>query len=265
MEQQQPDSNPNNEFSSQASEMSLTDKLTGVFTEPSNFFENVKLFGPKTIDWIVPMVVYVLLLILTNWMVTSNPDIKAELDSIQRKATEESLDKAVKEGRMTEAQKEEQLEQIEKMTSSSAMKIIQYISIAVFMFVFLFVISALYYLVWVFILKGQGNYSHALSVYGLASLINSVEAILVALLSLIMVKFITGFHLAAFLSVEKGTALSYFLTKINPFTFWWLYVVGVGLGKVYSIPKNKSLITIFVVWLVYVVIGKFIPFLSFGS
>jgi hypothetical protein len=114
-------------------------------------------------------------------------------------------------------------------------------------------------------LKGQGSYNHALSVYGLSLVINMIEVILVSILSLIMVKFMNSFNVAAFLDLEKGKTLNYILSKINPFTFWWLYVVGVGLGKVYSVPKNKSLITIFVLWLIYVLIGKFIPFLSFGT
>jgi len=264
MDEQFQNLEPSSENLSQPEEMSFLDKMTGIFTEPSKVFENVKFFGPKNSDWVIPILLVILLTVVTNYIVTSNPDIKAELDAIQRKATEEAFNKAVKEGRMTEAQKEEQMEQIEKMTSGPTMRIIQYFSIAVFMFVFLFIIAAVYYLIWVVILKGQGSYSNALSVYGLASFINMVEIILVAIVSLLMVKLITGLGLSIFIEAEKGTTLNYILSKINPFTFWWLYVIGIGLSKVYSVPKNKSLISIFVLWLVYVIVAKFIPFLSFG-
>lgn len=249
---------------SQPERMSFFDKFTNIFFEPSKVFENVKLFEPKTSDWMIPILSLIFLIIVTNYIVTSNPDIKAEIDLIQKKATEEALDKAVKEGKITEAQKEEQMEQLEKMISGPAMRIFQYIGIAIFTFVFLFLVTAIYYLIWVFLLKGEGNYSHALSVYGLASFINMIEIIIVAILSLVMMKLLTGFHLAAFLEVEKGSTQSYILSKINPFTFWWLYVVGAGLSKVYSIPKNKSLIAIFVLWLIYVVVARFIPFLTYG-
>lgn len=250
---------------SKVEEMSFLDKITGIFTEPKRVFENVKLYGPKPIEWVLPIFLLIALTILSSLVVTSHPDIKAEIDAMSRKATEEALDKAVKEGRITQQQKEEQLEQMEKFTSSPVMRIVQYVSIAVFMLVFLFVVVAVYYLTWVFLLKGQGSYAHGLSVYGLASFITMLEAIIVALISLIIVKFVPGFNLLLFFEVEKGTTLSYILSKINPFTFWWLYVIGVGLSEVYSVDKIKSLIAIFGLWLIYVVIGKFIPFLSFGA
>lgn len=256
---------PDEELAPQVKEMNFTDKMTGVFTEPSRVFENVKLFGPKVIDWLVPLLLLIGLTILSTYLLTSNPEIKAEIDLRTRQASEERLDKLVKEGKITQQQKEEQLEQIEKFTSGPVMQIIQYISITVFMFVFAFILSAIYWLIWIFILKGQGGYNHALSVYGLSLFINLIEVILVSIVALLMSKLINSFSVAAFLEIEKGTTLSYILSKINPFTFWWLYVLGVGLGKVYSVPKNKSLITIFVLWIIYVVIAKFIPFLSFGT
>ncbi len=252
------------EPSNKIEELSFLDKVAGIFVEPSKVFENIRLFNPKTIDWLVPIVILIILTIFTNLLVTSNPEIKAEIESIQRKAYEESLEKAVKEGKLTEQQKEEQLEQIEKFTSGPAMRIIQYISIAVFTFVFLFIITAVYHLIWGIIFKGQGNYANALSVYGLSQFINMVEIILVAILSIVMTKMLMGFSVSAFLNLEKGTLLNYVLSKVNPFTFWWLYVVGVGLAKVYDIPKNKSLLTILILWLIYVVVAKFVPYLSFG-
>ncbi len=245
--------------------MSFFDKFIGVLVEPGKVFENVKVHGRKTVDWLVPILLLIVFTILSSWTIMRNPEIKADLDAKQRTAIEENLDKAVKEGKMTQQQKEEQLEQIEKFTSGPAMQIIQYISIAVFMFVFLFVLSGVYFFIWTFLLKGQGKFSDALSVYGLSTVISLIEVILVAIVSLLMVKLINGISVAAFLDVEKGTTLSYILSKVNPFTFWWLYVLGVGLSKVFVVPKGKSLITIFALWLVYVVIARFIPFLSFGT
>ncbi len=222
MEEQIQNIEPSNENVPQVEELSFLDKVTGIFTEPSKVFENVKIFGPKTIDWLLPIIILIVAVILTNFIVMSHPDIKADIDARSREATEAALDKAVKEGKMTEAQKEEQLEQIEKFTSGPTMMIFQYVSIAVFMFLFLFLVAGVYHLIWGFVLKGQGTYSHSLSVYGLSSFISLVEVIIVAVISLIMVKFLTGFHLASFVNVEKGTTLSYVLSKINPFTFWWL-------------------------------------------
>jgi len=265
MDEQFQNQQPNEEITPQVEEMNFSDKMTGVLTEPSKVFENVKIYGPKFVDWFVPLLILIFLTILSTYLITSNPEIKAEIDAKTRQASEERLDKLVKERKITKQQKEEQLEEIEKLTSGPALQIIQYTSITIFMFVFAFILSAVYWLIWIFILKGQGSYNYALSVYGLSLFINMIEVILVSIIALAMSKLINSFSVASFLELEKGTTLNYILSKINPFTFWWLYVVGVGLGKVYSVPKNKSLIAIFVLWLIYVVVGKFIPYLSFGT
>lgn len=249
----------------QAEPMSFIDKFIGVLVEPSKVFENVKIHGSKTVDWLVPILLLIVFTILSSWTIMQNPEIKAEIDAKQRSAIEANLDKAVKEGKMTQQQKEEQLEQIEKFTSGPGMQIIQYISIAVFMFIFLFILSGVYFFIWNFVLKGKGYFAGAMSVYGLSSIISLIEVVIVAIISLLMVKLINGINLAAFLDIEKGTTLSYVLSKVNPFTFWWLYVIGVGLSQVFEVPKQKSLVAIFALWLVYVVIAKFIPFLSFGT
>lgn len=249
----------------QSEPMSFLDKFIGVLVEPGKVFENVKVHGPKTVDWLVPILLLIIFTILSSWTIMQNPEIKAEIDAKQRLAIEENLNKAVKEGKMTQQQKEEQLEQIEKFTKGPGMQIIQYISIAVFMFIFLFILSGVYFFVWNLVLKGRGNFAGAMSVYGLSSIISLIEVVIVAIVSLLMVKLINGISLAAFLDIEKGTTLIYVLSKINPFTFWWLYVIGVGLSKVFDVPKQKSLIAIFALWLIYVVIAKFIPFLSFGT
>ncbi len=246
-------------------EMTFTDKIAGVIIEPSKTFESVKIFGPKFIDWFVPLIIFIGLMILSIYLITSNPEIRAEIDLESRKATEERLDKLVKEGKINEQQKREQLEQIERFTTGPAMQIIQYTSITIFTFILAFVLSAVYWLIWIFVLKGKGGYNYALNVYGLSLFIPIIEIIIVSIIALTMSKLINSFNVTIFMELEKGTTLRYILSKINPFTFWWLYVLGVGLGKVYSVPKNISLITIFLLWVIYVVVAKFVPFLSFGT
>lgn len=243
-------------------EISLFDKITGIYTEPSNVFENIKIFGAKVSNWFVPTFIYVIITILATFIIMSNPDTKAAIQAEQRKALEERLDKLVEENKITKEQKEEQIATAEKFMSTSTSFIFQSLGILVFTFVFLFLISLVYWLVWVFLLKGKGNFNFSLSVYGLAQMIFVIEVILSAIVALLLSKPVQGISLALMFDLEKGTTLRYFLSKINPFTFWWLYVMGVGLAKVYELDKKKSLFAIIVVWLIYVVIGKFIPFIS---
>jgi len=252
------------EVSTSPEPLSFIDKLTGIFTEPSKVFENIRINGPKTSDWVIPILISIVISIFTSWIIMSNPDLKVEVDAKQKKATEEQLDKLVKEGKITEQQKEEQLEQMEKSTSGMTMLIIQWIGIIVFSFVIAFLLALIYWLVWVFILKGNGTYNHALSVCGLSIFITILESILFAVLVLLFVKIIPGISLAAVVDAQEGSVTRFILSKINPFTFWWLYVLGAGLSKVYEVNKIKSIISIVLMWLIYVVIAVFVPVLRFG-
>lgn len=77
MDEQIQTQQPDEELAPQVEEMTFTDKMTGVFTEPSRVFENVKLFGPKVIDWLVPLLLLIGLTILSTYLLTSNPENKS--------------------------------------------------------------------------------------------------------------------------------------------------------------------------------------------
>ncbi len=255
----QPDQN------STEQELSFFDKVTGIFTEPSNVFESIKKFEFKTIDWLIPTIVLIVVAILSNSLIMSNPEIKVEVMAEQRAQLEKQFKDAVAEGRMSQDQADQQIEQAERMMEGGLGTVFRSIGVLVFIFLFLFLVSLFYWLIWTKLLKGTGQYKGALTVYGMTYWIGVIEVILVVILSFVMVKLIQGVSIATFVDFEKGSDLRYFMSKLNPFTIWGIYVAGVGLGKIFNVEKNKSLITIFVIWVVYVVVAKFIPFLNWAG
>jgi hypothetical protein len=255
----QPDQN------STEQELSFFDKVTGIFTEPSNVFESIKKFEFKTIDWLIPTIVLIVVAILSNSLIMSNPEIKAEVMVEQRAQMKEQFKDAVAEGRMSQEQADAQIEQAERIMEGGLGTVFRGIGALVFIFLFLFLVSLFYWLIWTKLLKGTGQYKGALTVYGMTYWIGIIEVILVVILSFVMVKLIQAVSIATFVDFEKGSDLRYFMSKLNPFTIWGIYVAGVGLGKMFNVEKNKSLITIFVIWIVYVIIAKFIPFLNWAG
>lgn len=261
----QSDQNSTESEGSFGQELSFLDKVTGIFTEPSNVFESIKKFEFKTVDWLIPTIVLILVAILSNSLIMSNPEIKVEAIAEQRAKMEEQFKDAVAEGRMSQEQADTQIEQAEKMMEGGLGTIFRSIGAIVFIFLFLFLVSLFYWLIWTKLLKGTGQYKGALTVYGMTYWIGIVEVILVVILSFVMVKLVQGVSIATFVDFEKASDLRYFMAKLNPFTIWGLYVAGIGLGKIFSVEKNKSLLTIFIIWVVYVIIAKFIPFLNWAG
>ena len=95
-------------------ELSHTDKLTGVFTEPSVTFAEVAKYPPKTMDWLLPIFLLLVITSITMGLVMTNPAIKAQTKDKARADMEKSLSEKVSKGTITQSQASDQMEQGEK-------------------------------------------------------------------------------------------------------------------------------------------------------
>src|SRR3989339_1828078 len=84
-------------------EISHTDKLVGVFSEPGITFGKMSKFPPKTADWVIPILIVIVIAILSQVVMMNNPTIKAAVVEKQMAAVEKSLSDAVAKGQMTQA------------------------------------------------------------------------------------------------------------------------------------------------------------------
>ncbi len=246
-------------------ELSFLDKAIGIFTEPSRIFESLKKFEYKTIDWLIPTLLLIVVVIISNTLIMSNAEIRLQVKEEQRAAMEKRFDEMVQKGQISREEADQQIERAEQMLEGGLGTIFRSIGVVIFIFLFLFILSAFYWLIWTKLLKGTGPYKGALSVYGLTYLIGVVETILVVILSLAMIKLMTGISVASFFGFERESDLRYFMSKLNPFTIWATYILGVGFGKIYNVEKGKSLIIVYIIWVVYVIAAKFIPFLNWAG
>lgn len=252
-------------------EIGHADKLVGVFSEPGKTFTKMVKAGPKTTDWIIPILIVIVVAILSNIVMMSNPSIRLTLMEKQMTQIEKNFDDMVAKGQMTRAQADEQMDKIRDRMSESGMGtniMISAISIIIFSFVSFFVISGVFFLFAKFALKGEGTYKDALSAYGLPHYIIVIQVIVMVILALSMNRFFSGTSAAEFMGVEKTTIAGFLLAKLDIFSIWFYSVISIGFAKMFKSEGNvKYFITIFALWIgfgfVLYLIAKAVPFLSF--
>ena len=60
-------------------ELGLTDKIVSVLTEPGELFSNLSKFSVKTMDWLLPLILVIVFAVAMQFIVSSNPEIKANM------------------------------------------------------------------------------------------------------------------------------------------------------------------------------------------
>ena len=254
----------------QEQELSLSDKLVGVFTEPGKTFESIAKFPIKTIDWFLPVLAMFAVVIVAQLIMMGNPQIKAEMKQKQLQGIEKRLQAAVDNGTMTKQQAEEQMQTIEdgmdKM-GGTVTKVITAVSILVVGFIAFLAIAGFYFLVIKFIFKADGTYQHVLITTGLTSYIGIISMILVTIISLYQGKQAHDVSVATLFSVDAKTFVGFLLAKLDVFSIWMYFVIALGMTKIFNAGDSKKYYYfIFGTWIVWGLIVFFlmksVPFLQ---
>ncbi|MBK6914837.1 MAG: YIP1 family protein [Ignavibacteriales bacterium] len=252
-------------------ELSHSDKMIGVFTEPAATFEKVSNFPARTVDWALPMFILLVLVALSQILMMSNSEIAFQMKEKAKQNIEKSFADAVKNGQMTQSQADEQIDKImDQMDQGRGVigMVIQTVSIFVIGFIFFFIISGIYFFFSKIVLKGSGSYSSALVASGLTSYISMIQIILAAILALAFGKLMNDISVATFIDADKSTMVGWLLAKLDPISIWAYIVVGIGLAKMFRVKSTINYIAmVLLVWilgsLMFYAISKAVPFLSF--
>ncbi|MEO8398434.1 MAG: YIP1 family protein [Ignavibacteriaceae bacterium] len=255
-------------------ELSHSDKMIGIFTEPSKTYEQTAKFPPKTIDWFLPIALLMLLVFLSQVLIMNNEEIAYQTKKDKMEKVEKQFDQMVKEGKMTREKADQAAEGMQKqfeMANTPLGKIIQFVAIFIFGFIFFFIVTGIYFLFSKFVLKGEGTYKSAMVANGLTGYIVMVQIILAAILAFVFGRLVSDTSAAALMNIDKNTIAGYLLAKIDPVTIWVYIVLGIGLAKMFkSDSTTKYLIMVFAVWifgsLIFFALGQVLPFLqNFGG
>ena len=251
-------------------ELSHTDKLVGVFAEPVSTFKRMSKQDPKTIDWLLPVLFVIVVAIVSNILMMSNPAIKYSIIETQMERIEQNLQDMVENGNMTQAQADQQLEQIRDRMENQmgAGMILQVVGIIVVTFIVFFIVTGVFLLFAKYGLKGEGDYKIAMVAYGLPYYIVVIQIIVMVILALSMDKFFQSTSIGAFVGMDQTTFAGFILNKLDVFSIWFYVVVGIGFAKMFKSEQTGKYIGMIVgLWLGFSIILYFlaqaIPFLRF--
>jgi hypothetical protein len=237
-------------------ELSHTDKIVGVISEPSNLFAKLAFQKVKTTDWMLPLLAMIIVSIIATFIYMSNPEIKLEMQQQQEKAMREQFDKMVESGQMTQQQVDEQLAKTsEMMNNPMFIYLFPSIGILIMTFVWFFVVVTIAFLIVKFVLKGDGGFMQAMSALGLPLYITVLQTIVLIILGLLMGKIITGLNPAAFMGTDIKTLPGFLLSRLDVFAIWFYIVVGIAFAKMFKSDNVKKYVfTSIGAWLVFMFI-----------
>jgi hypothetical protein len=252
-------------------ELTHSDKMIGILTEPSETFSITSKFPPRTKDWVIPIFLLLLISSIVQIILSNNEEIAFQTKMKQMEKIETQFDEAVESGAMTREQADEQLDRIaEQMDQGRGAvgMIIQTVSIFVVGFIIFFLFTAIYFLFSKTVFKGEGLYSSALVANGLVSYIAIIQVVLAAVLSILFGRLIPYIDLTALMDVERATITGFIFGKIDVFVIWMNVVLGIGLAKMFrSGSTTKYILMVFGVWitisLIFYLLAQAIPFLQF--
>lgn len=251
-------------------EISVTDKMVGVLSEPSSIFERISNLELKTMDWLIPILLVIIVASVSNFIMMSNPEIKADMMEKQIEVVEKQFQDAVDKGNMSQEQADEQIEMIrDRMDEGgSGQMIMTVVGIVIITFLVFFIIAGVFYLLVKFGLAGEGSYKTAMTAYGMPYYIIVLQFIVMIILAIAMNKMITDTSVGTFLDMDKDTLLGMFSHKLDIFSIWFYAVISISFAKMFkSEDTTKYFIMIFGVWIgvsiLMFYIAQAVPFLSF--
>lgn len=249
---------PETTASETAQDFTLTDALSGVFTEPGNTFLEIKRSKINTY-WIIPIIIFAVITGISSFLVLNDEELSADIKKQQIDAMKEQFDKAVKEGKMTREEANEQLDKSQKMFSGGMFMIFGLIGGTVSVIVFFF-LKALVYLGVFKLFKGTAGYVNIMNVLGVASIISSVQMIIDTVLAIFMGKLFVNIGPVLLFSQEQlGKQMYTFVANFDLLNIWYLTVVGIGLAKVSNVKTSISVLTVFALWLIWILLTSFGP------
>jgi len=214
-------------------ELSVGQKVIGVFTSPGQTFESID----KKPSWIVPFIITVVIglgfVYLTTDIITSDTLTQQEEEMI-----EQGMDSA-------------QIEQALGMTEKF-MKFFLPAFTIVGPLVFWAIIGGVFMFVGNVILGGSSSFKKVYTVTAWSWLIHVLGSLILLPLVLAKETIMISFSPAAMMSDESRMTFMYqFLSKFDLFNIWFVAVLAIGLAVVYKMKTQKMVTAAFVVFLIW--------------
>ncbi|MDT8322760.1 MAG: YIP1 family protein [Bacteroidota bacterium] len=227
--------------------LSFSDKFIGILTEPSATFANVRAVGPRTSDWLLPVLILMIVIAGATLARFSNPEAVAQIMDAQTEAIQKQVDS----GEITQEEADRIRSQMESM--SGLYGVFGAISGAIGYFIVFFIVALFYWLVVKFALGGEVGYTAILSILGLSNFISILDQLVSLLLSYATGSMFVNLSPILFVGGDMttlGMGMK-MLMLLNPIAIWATWVVGIGLENVAMLSRTKAMITAFALYIAF--------------
>ena len=231
---------------------SLGTRMMNVFTAPGELYTEVARTPFQNSSWLVPYLVSLVMAIIFTYALYANETLRHQIYDMQI----QGMQKAVEEGKMTEAQLEQVRERMEG-TGPVLFMLIGGLTSIVFLSAFFFGAVLFLWLATRFGLKAPVSFVKVMETYGLASFIG-ILGMIVALLTMYAfdsMRATPSAALAILSSFDHTNKLHSFLSQLNIFTLWETALVGVGVSKLSGKSIGIGMGVAFGLWLVWAIIS----------
>ncbi|MDH4068903.1 MAG: YIP1 family protein [Ignavibacteria bacterium] len=232
--------------------MSFLDKVVNLFASPGELFEEIARTGITARNWLIPWLIYVLITIVTGQILVGNPSLSGQLESAMRKQFDQSVEKSIIAGDMTQEEAEQAFETFASPRSPwfSLMSAggTLFLSLAI-----LFLLGLIGWLLGRTAMNATAEFMKVVEVLGMVFIISGVEQVVTMALMLLTDSIYASPSLALLLlpdvNLEDRTHLA--LAKLNLFTFWIIALVSIGLGKLFYRDSLKVFALVAALWVLW--------------
>jgi hypothetical protein len=226
--------------------------MTNAFAAPSDAFARLSGEPPKSLNWVLPMIVSAVLGILFVYLIFTNEAIKNQIFDMQAKGLEE----IVQQGRMTQ-QQADQIRDNMSQTGLGLFMVFGSLPILFFTAAYYFLGALFLWLAAKVIWKSPLKYGKYLEAYGIASWIGVLGG-------LITMGFVLGMNsmfatpslgLLFMDSYDPFNTMHKFASAVNVFSVWQAVLTGIGISKLADKSSGAGIGVAVGLWIVWVAIG----------
>lgn len=234
-------------FEPEEDKFTVADGIVGVFISPKETFSSLRR-EPKKTYWLIPLLIVLIVGLVANFLRFRDEELMTKMRDTQIKKVQEQMDERVKSGTMTREQADAAIAQTEKYMNpkSTMFQVFGYLGVVIRILLFSFLLTSVFALIVLKIMKGEFTYTNILNVIAFALLIAALAELVNLILSIAMGDF-KSVSLALILSPAAiGEKMYNFLLQIDIFTFWYTFALSAGLAAISKL-KTLPLFLIFIV------------------
>ncbi len=241
--------------------MSFSDKFVGILSSPGEVYDFVAKNPEKqNANWGIPLVLTIVMAIVFTLVVFTQPPIQDQMHEAQIKA----MQKSVADGKMTQEQMDRAMELNPAKPGSPMFLIFGSVGATLVSVIMVFAYSAAYWLGGKIFLKSPVSYLKVTEVYGLSLLVALVGSLLTMVLVVSMGSLYASPSLALAVSnFDPMNKTHKLLAAINIVDFWQMFVIAIGLSRIWSTSSGKALGVVGGIWILWTAIKVFAGF-GFG-